>query len=208
MFLALSAVAARAEDFSAHAGDLSLRVAAAGVLFDSGAKFKLAGQSLPGANLHLTDAATVVAEFGYFVTPDVSVTLTVGVPPEATAQGRGLLQGAGDLGKLRYGPVALLANYNFNQFGRIKPWVGVGPAVFLVFSAKDGAVQNLHVDDHLGVAFQAGGEYRFNRRYGLYGSVTKALLTTNGHGDFGGFPASAKVDLNPVVIQGGVTFHF
>jgi len=208
LFFLLSATAAKAEDFMPHAGDMTVRVGGADVAFASGAKISLAGQRIPGASLKLSDNVTATAQFAYFVTPHVSMSLTVGLPPETNATGVGVLAPLGRLGSVRYGPAAALVNYNFTPLGRIMPWVGVGPTYMVVFSNKDAAIQHLNVDSHWGAAVQAGAEYRFDRRWGLYASASKLFLHTDGSGTFSGLPIKAKIDLNPFVFQSGVTFHF
>jgi outer membrane protein len=204
----VSATAAKAEDFPSQVGELSLHAGVAGLLFNSSGKFDVAGQRLPGAGLKTSNNVTVVGEVGYYVTPNISLTLTVGVPPVTKANGTGVLTPLGRLGSARYGPTVLFANYHFTHFGRFQPWVAAGPTALLVFGTKDGALQHLKVDDQFGAGVEVGAEYRVSHRVGFYGSVAHLFLHTDGHGTFAGAPILAKVDLNPTVVQGGVAFHF
>ncbi|KTW04602.1 hypothetical protein NS258_17850, partial [Sphingomonas sanguinis] len=72
-----------------------VRLGAARVMFDEKADVKLAGQPLPGANATASNNNGVSLDIGYFLTPNVSVAATVGVPPTSTLTASGTLAGAG-----------------------------------------------------------------------------------------------------------------
>jgi outer membrane protein len=204
----LFAAAVRAQDATPQAGEVYVRGGIAGVLFEPGAKFTVAGQRLPDASLTTSDNVTVAAELGYYLRTDVSLSLTVGVPPDTAVNGTGALATIGRLGTVRYGTVAALADYHFNYFGRFQPWVGVGPAFFAIFGTTGDAIQNLKVSDQWGAAVQAGAEYMINQNWGIYTSVSQLFAHTNASGSFAGLSVTSKVDLNPLIIQGGLTFRF
>ena len=180
----------------------------ADIAFASSGTITLGGHPVPGGNLKLSDNVTAVSEIDYFLSPHFSTTLTLGIPPETHADGTGSLAGAGRLGAVTYGPTTALLNYHFSGLGRLRPWIGAGPTLMLVFAHKDGAIQHLNVDSHFGGAIEAGAEYRLGRRFGLYAAVAKLFLTTEGGGTFDGLPVKAHVDLNPLVVKSGLVFHF
>jgi outer membrane protein len=208
--LGLGAGAARAQDQSylPHAGMLAFKVGGAGVLYNSSGKLRLAGQPLAGADLKVADNATAIFEAEYYVRPDVSLSLTVGVPPTLTATGKGTLAPLGKLGSLEYGPGAVLAKYHFNQFGKLQPYVGAGATRMLVFSEHDGAITHLNVHPAWGGAVQGGADYMLTPRWGVFASVSHLFLRTHGEGTFSGLPVTAKVALDPNVVMGGVTFRY
>jgi outer membrane protein len=204
----LSAAAVRAQDATPQAGEVYVRGGIAGVLFEPGAKFSVAGQRLPGANLTASNNVTAAAELGYYLRTDVSLSLTVGIPPDTTVDGTGVLAPIGRLGTVRYGTVAALVDYHFNYFGQFQPWIGAGPALFTIFGTTGDAIQNLKVRNQWGAAVQVGADYMINQNWGIYTSVSQMLAHTNASGSFAGLPVTSKVDLNPLIIQGGLTFRF
>ena len=204
----LSPAAVRAQDATPQSGEMYVRGGIAGVLFEPGAKFAVAGRRLPDASLTASDNVTVAAELGYYLRSDVSLSLTIGVPPNTAVNGTGVLAPIGRLGSVRYGTVAALVDYHFNYFGKLQPWVGVGPAIFTIFGITSDAIQNLKVRDQWGAAVQAGADYMINQNWGIYTSVSQMLAHTNASGSFAGLPVTSKVDLNPLIIQGGLTFRF
>jgi outer membrane protein len=102
--LAMAGLAVQAAEPSATSGfyvDLGL----AGLLFDTDASIKAAGNPLPGSNLHASNNVTLGLGIGDFITPNVSLLAVLGVPPTTTLTGQGSLSGL-TLGKVTYGPRA------------------------------------------------------------------------------------------------------
>ncbi|MDB5438008.1 MAG: OmpW family protein [Caulobacteraceae bacterium] len=204
----MAASLAHAQSGLPEAGQFVVRGGVADIRFDSGAKFTAAGAPLSGANLELSNETTAAFEFDYHLRPQVSLSLTFGVPPETNAEGRGTLAPFGRLGSARFGTAVAQAKYHFAGMGHFQPWVGAGVTRMIIFDTTDGSVQNLKVDDAWGGAVQAGGEYMLNSRWGIYGSVSRLFLKTNGSASLGGIPISAKIDLNPTIVQGGLSARF
>lgn len=214
--MALAAGAAQAQslaqtqdqDTRPHAGTIAFKVGGAGILFNSGGKLALAGQPLPGADLKLSDNATAIFEGEYYFRPDVSLSLTVGVPPTLTATGKGTLAPLGTLGQVQYGPGAVLAKYHFLGLGRLQPYVAGGATRMLIFDNTDGAITHLKVHPAWGGAVQGGADYMLTPRWGVFASVSHLFLRTHGEGQFNGLPVSAKIALDPNVVMGGLTFRY
>lgn len=206
--LSLHAIPARAQDLAPHAGDFYTRVGLAGVLFETSSKVSLAGQRLGGAGLSVDDNITGAGELGYFVRPDLSLSVTFGIPPKTNLKGTGMLAPLGRLGSVRYGITVAAIDYHFNGFGRFQPYFGAGPALLSIFSNQDAALQHLDVSGNWGGAVQAGFDYMIGKRWGLYSSVSQIFLQTNGKATVSGLPISAKVTLNPLVAQSGIMFRF
>jgi outer membrane protein len=185
-----------------------VRAGPAGVIYDESAKISLGGQQVPGASATVKDNLTVEVEGGYYFNPNISVSLTIGGPPTATLRGTGPLAGL-TLGKVTYGPAVAAVQYNLTTFGpKFKPYVGLGVNYTIVLNNKDGAVQNLRVKSPVGVTFQGGAETMISDRIGLFVDAKKILLDTTARGTVGGAPASAKIDINPLIVTGGISFHF
>ncbi|HUO21480.1 MAG TPA: OmpW family outer membrane protein [Caulobacteraceae bacterium] len=206
--LGLASGPAHAQDYLPHAGTVVVRVGAAGVLFQSSGKLAAFGQPIPGAGLHLSDNVTAAFEGEYFVRPDLSITLAVGAPPTTNATATGTLAAVGKLGSVQYGPAALLGRYHVNQFGRFQPFVGAGVTRMLNFHDTGAAIPDLHVAPAWGAVVQAGGDYMLDAHWGVYGSISHLFLRTHAHGDFAGLPVTAKIALDPNVVQGGLAYRF
>ena len=207
-----AAGAARAQeqpqDYRPHPGMIAFKLGGAGVLFNSSGKFTLAGQPLAGADLKLSDNATAIVEGEYYFRRDLSLSLTVGVPPTLTATGKGTLAPLGKLGSIQYGPGAVLAKYHFNGLGRLQPYVGGGATRMLIFSEHDAAITKLKVHPAWGGAVQAGADYMVTPRWGAFASVSHLFLRTHGQGSFAGLPVQAKIALDPTIVMGGLTLRY
>jgi outer membrane protein len=209
----LAAGAAKAQttqdqDTLPHAGTIAFKLGGAGVLYNSSGKLRLAGQPLPGADLKLADNATAIFEGEYYFRRDLSVSLTVGVPPTLTATGQGTLAPLGKLGSVQYGPGAVLAKYHFTGLGRLQPYLGGGATRMLIFDETDGAITHLNIHPSWGGAVQGGADYMLTPHWGVFASVSHLFLRTHGEGNFSGLPVTAKIALDPNVVMGGVTFRY
>ena len=58
-----------------------VHVGPAGLIMDEGASLKVAGQKQVGATIAIKSQVTAAVELGYFVTPNVAVSFTGGIPP-------------------------------------------------------------------------------------------------------------------------------
>jgi outer membrane protein len=166
------------------------------------------GQRLEGANISIKPQATVALEAGYFVSPNLAVSFTGGVPPFAKIEGAGTMAGVGRVGATTYGPMTLTAHYHFTHFGRLQPYMGAGPAFMYVFDEKDAAMSALRVEHAAGFAFQIGADYMITDHLGLFVDVKKAILRTEAKGFYGPFPINADIKLDPLVVHGGLSVRF
>lgn len=166
------------------------------------------GAPFPGAAFATAEHWTPTFQVGYFLTPNVAVNFMAGIPPKITVHGGGTIGALPALGKVRYGPMALTAQYHFTRSGRIRPYVGVGGAYMMVFEDDDGAFQNLKVKNDFGPVFEAGAELMVKQNMGISFDVKKALLRPKATGTFGGAPVAADTKLDPWAFTGGIAFHF
>ncbi len=186
-----------------------VRVGVAGVLYDSSAKLNLGGAPVADASAEAGNNITAIADFGRFLTDNISLTLTVGIPTRATLTGTGTAAPFGTLGKATFGPAALTAQYHFKGLGAFKPYIGVGGAYAFIFNSPDGAIQKLNVDGAPAFVAQVGFDYALNRTWGLFVDARKLFLSVDADGLLSGIiPATAKVKLDPWVVSGGVVYRF
>ena len=199
---------ATAQEFQPKTKDVVVRVGAAGLHFDSSSSLTLAGAPLSGAGIRTSNNVTATVELDYYFLPNVSASLTVGIPPVTHVDGTGVLAPIGRLGDIRYGLAAFLIKYHFTEWGRFQPFAGGGLGYFKVFNTSGVGLNNLDVEDSIGPAFQIGFDYMFTRQIGMFASVSHAFMNTHGTATFVGLPVTADVKLNPTVVQGGLAVRF
>ena len=187
---------------------LYLHVGPGALIMDESAKLYEYGQRIPGANVTIAPQVTAIGEIGYMINRNIGVSFTGGYPPTATVVAAGTLKGYGEVGRSTYGPMAFTAHYHFKNMGPFQPYVGAGPVVMAVFANYDALLKNVDTHPSVGVAVQGGAEYRINRHWGAFFDVKKAWLSTTATGDLGPAPIRARIQMNPVVLNGGVAFHF
>ncbi|HUB65008.1 MAG TPA: OmpW family outer membrane protein [Methylocella sp.] len=158
---------------------------------------------------------TLGLELGYFLTPNIAVALSAGVPPIAHLKATGLsltpILGTNLLGDVRYGPAMFLAQYHFTNFGAFQPYFGVGAAYLLNFgNISDGILTNLAVDQNFGFVMQAGADYMLTQNWGVYVDVKKLILATDVSGDLLNLniPIRTHVQLDPWAAGAGITFKY
>ena len=175
---------------------------------DEDARMTAGGQPVPGANVSIDSRWTVAGEIGYFLTPNIAIALAAGYPPTFKVETAGTMAGMGTAGEMTGGPAGLLLQYHFNSEGRIKPYVGAGASFLVVFGTKDGLMTDLKAKSAVGTALQAGVDIMLDDRMGMFVDVKKAWVGTVATGDMGPAPVRAKVDVNPLVTNVGLTYRF
>lgn len=168
----------------------------------------LAGTVVPNAGIDTKVHYTSTIQVGRYVARNFAVALTVGVPPHIQVNGRDALQPFGLLAETTYGPGTLTVQYHPLRTGMFRPYVGAGAAYMHIFSTKDGAFQNVEIDDDLAPALEAGTDIMLTPRYGLFLDVKKAFLRTHARGTFGGAPVAADIRMDPWAVSAGVSVHF
>jgi outer membrane protein len=212
-FCAVLALAGLATAAQAHADErFYIRGGPAFATFDASATVSVAGPRVPGGSASVKNNTGLIVEGGWFIRPDWALALAVGIPPKAKINGDGTLKAAGLLGTARYGPSAFGVQYHVPTSGAFRPYLGGGASYTLVFDVKDSAIHKLKVSDGYGVYIEAGAEYRVSPRIAVYADVKKIWVAVNAKGftdtPAGLLPAKARVDLDPLIVNTGLSFHF
>ena len=154
-------------------------------------------------------------EAGYFVTPNVTIALSTGVPPiehlKATGFTHEPLYGTNLLGSTRGGAVMFLLQYHLTQFGALQPYAGIGPGYVLNFgNISDGILTNFSVDQEFAFVLQAGTDWMLTPNWGVFVDGKKVFLSTDAQGFAmpGNNPVRSHITLDPWVAATGVTFKF
>lgn len=185
-----------------------VRTGPAVLILSEGATMTAGGALVPGATIHVDSHVTGTLEVGYSFTPNLSIGFTGGFPPSIDIDGAGTIAGLGKLGEVTYGPTALTLQYSFTDFGGIRPYIGAGPMFMFIFDSKDGVLSNLKVDPSVGFVLQAGVDIDITDTWGVYADVKKGWLKTDATASLGGAPITADVDLDPLVVGGGIKVRF
>jgi outer membrane protein len=212
VFAAGAIFAAASTAAAAEPGRIFLHAGPGAVILSESAQMKAGGQPLEGATVYIRSQVTAIVEAGVYLTPNVALSYTGGIPPLAKVEGAGTLRGVGTVGKALYGPMAVTATYHFGLPMRmpmdVRPYVGAGPVYMHVFRNEDALLTRLKVKDAFGVAVQAGAEAMLNDHVGAFVDVKKARLRTDATGMLGPAPVASRVKLDPLVLSAGVAFRF
>lgn len=200
---------------SSDEGKIQVKVMATGVLPDG--KITAVNNDpltlTPGANSELNDNVVPTLAIEYFATPNISVETICCVTKHKVA-GTGTLAGAALVKDVLLIPATVTLKYHV-PVGPIKPYVGVGPAWFIMLDAKpDTTTAGLGVTDvdlssNLGVAVQGGVDIAVSPGMGLSLDAKKYWVNTTAKfyaGSTNVLETRHKID--PWVVSGGIYFRF
>jgi outer membrane protein len=173
------------------------------------------GGLFPTTNIAIRPNYTLALEAGYFVTPNIAIALSAGVPPIAHLKATGFPMaaafGSNLLGSVRYGPAMLLVQYHFTQFGPIQPYAGIGAGyVFSFANISDGILTNFSIDQNFALILQAGADFMLTPNWGVFVDGKKAFYSTDAQGFAvpGNVPVRTHVTLDPWLASAGITFKY
>jgi len=185
-----------------------VHVGPAGVIFSPSASITAGGAGVAGASIKVPANFAIAADIGYLFTPNWSASLTVANPPTASVSATGALAGVGKLGSTTYLPPIAAVQYHFRQFGAFQPYLGAGVNYTWFLANSDAGLTNFRVRSNLGVAVQAGADYMITDHWGVFADVKHVWLNTTAAGSLGAVPVSAKVTLDPTIINAGISYRF
>lgn len=150
--------------------------------------------------LHVSDKTIPEIDISYFFTPNWAAELILTYPQKHTVT----LDGA-SIGTFRHLPPTLTAQYHFLPGALFNPYVGAGVNYTLLSKVDllDGAARLEH--DSVGLALQAGVDFRIDSRWSINVDVKKLQLRSDVA--IGGVQAS-RVKVDPVLLGIGVGYRF
>ena len=168
------------------------------------------------SNVAIRPIYTVGLEAGYFITPNIAVALSAGIPPLLHVKATNLtltpFLGTNLLGSARFGPAMGLLQYHFTNFGAFQPYLGAGAAYVLMFSnISDGILTNFGVDQNWAFVLQAGADYMLTQNWGVYVDLKKLIYYNppfQGNLLNLGVPVRTLGSLDPWVVGAGITFKY
>jgi len=224
MLTAAAAVAALAMPAAAHAGSqegkLQVKLLATGVLPDGDISKVVNATAIAGtalaANPHTYANDNVVPTLAieYFLTPSVSVE-TICCLTKHHVNGSGSLAGTTLVADIAVIPATVTVKYHAN-LGAIKPYVGVGPTLFIMVDSKPGATAatfstRTKMSSELGVAVQAGVDVPLgDTGFGISLDAKKYWVKTTArwYNAAGAEVLATEHKLDPWVLSGGVSYRF
>jgi outer membrane protein len=194
---AITATLFTAPAMAYEAGDMLLRVGAAGV-YPTGESDKITPID-PGAKVEVDSAWSLGLSVAYLVTDNVGVGLLAAYPFTHDVKASGTISGLGDVGEVTHLPPTLTLQYYFNNSSAFTPYVGAGlNYTFIYDEDTKGALagSDLDVDDSWGYALEAGLDYSINDKWMVSGQVYYINIETEAKvGGVGKF----DLDINPFV---------
>lgn len=204
--LAAAAVLALAAPAQAGALDnVQVKIGASAILPEEGADI-----SVIGGDVSISDETVPSLQIEYFFNDNVSMELLCCVA-EHDVQAVGTALGTVDLGQVTHFPPTLTLKYRWTDFGRFEPYVGAGVNWTRFIDDElpaGGPVTGIDYDDSFGGALQAGFDYRLNEHWALNLDVRKIWINSDVTIDAGGTIIDADVDIDPVVVSGGLAYRF
>ncbi|MDE2563669.1 MAG: OmpW family protein [Sphingomonadales bacterium] len=197
-------------------GKIEVKVLATGVLPDGKidtVKTDLIG--LPaGSQAKASDTVVPTIAIEYYATPNVSIE-TICCLTQHHVNGDGALAGANLVNHVLILPATVTLKYHLDA-GPVKPYVGVGPALFIVFDPKPGVdaaalgATKVTMPAQLGVALQAGVDIPVSQTgMGISLDAKKYFIKTDAKFYAGSTLAlETKHKLDPWVVSGGIYFRF
>ena len=148
----------------------------------------LSPPSLPGSQLDVKSANSVIASAVYMLTDNVSVETTVGLPYQHDVVGAGALAGVGKLGSVKQASPTIFAQYRFRAAdATLRPYVGVGltyarfygeegSGALTALTRPGGPPTRLSAESAFGVAVQGGVTIRLDGPWTLDATIGKTFL--------------------------------
>ncbi len=197
-------------------GKLQVKVLATGVLPDG--KISKVHKDLiglpAGSQTKANDNVVPTLAVEYFATPNVSVE-TICCFTQHHVTGAGPLKGANLVNHVLILPATVTLKYHLNA-GPIKPYIGVGPSLFVIFGEKPGSdaralgATKLKMSNELGIALQGGVDVPINDSgMGISLDAKRYFMDTTATFKAGAVTAlKTKHKLDPWVVSGGVYLRF
>ena len=207
------ATPAQADDL---AGKIQVKVLATGVLPDGKIdKVVTDGIGLPvGSQTEANDNVVPTVAVEYFASNNVSIE-TICCVTKHKVKGAGALAGADLVKDVLIVPATITLKYHM-PLGPIKPYVGVGPTLFIMLNdgkpdvdAVGLGATDVKLSSNVGVAVQGGVDIAMGEGMGLSLDAKKYWVNTTAKFYAGSAVAlETKHKLDPWVVSGGIYFRF
>jgi outer membrane protein len=179
-----------------------------GVILNAAGTVSVHGTPIPGGSVSLDNSLTVSGDVGYFVTPNFALDVGFGYPPKTAVRGTGTLSFVGVGATSHYAPITMMIQYYLNSWGPVHPFIGIGPSYLVFLNVESQAIHSAQVKNAWGLAMQGGLDFDISKTWGINFDILQVISSTTASGVLAGTPATAKVQVNPLIIRGGLTYRF
>jgi outer membrane protein len=196
--VAMAAVFASSSAFAYEAGDMMVRVGAAGV-YPTGDSDNITPVD-PNAKVEADDAWSLGITFSYMFTDSIGLGVLGAYPFEHDIEGKGSISGLGKVATTKQLPPTVTLQYYFNNSSPVTPFLGAGFNYTYFFDEDTkGALSdaNLDLDDSWGWALEGGLDFDINEHWMVSGQVYYINIETEAK--ISGVPGKYNVDINPWV---------
>jgi outer membrane protein len=168
-----------------------------------------------GSQTRTNDNIVPTVAIEYYATPALSVE-TICCLTQHHVNGAGPLSGAHIVDHVLILPATVTLKYHLNA-GPVRPYVGAGPSLFMIFGEKPAAAARalgaakMHMSEELGFALQAGVDVPVaDSEMGISLDAKKYFIDSTLHVKTaaGTEVLTTKHKLDPWVLSGGVYFRF
>jgi len=220
--LALATTPAMAQEGDAdRTGDIQVKLVATLVTPDGA--ITDVNVNLPGLPASLQTESnynvTPTIAIEYFITNNISIETIAGITQHDVDAVAGLPAGAELVSNAKLIPSTVTAKYHFDlgpKLGGVKPYVGVGPALFLWVDDDPGAatlplgVTETNLSNEFGVALQAGIDIPIGSKgFGLSLDAKRYFVDTTARWYVGNTLAiETEHKLDPWLLSAGVSYRF
>jgi outer membrane protein len=163
----------------------------------------------PGADAETGDATTAILVYERALTPRIGAELVLGIPPRIKARATGSVAFLGNdvLSAKNVAPTAFVKYYFTDPDSTWRPYVGAGINFTRFVGIRSSLAPRVQMKDSVGWALQAGLAYAIDKRWGLFGSVTKLKVETDLVA-VGATVLTTTIDFRPVTYSFGAYYRF
>lgn len=201
-------------------GKFQVKLLATGVITDGSVKEIKSDAAHLVSSGALTNTATSdnyvpTIALEYFVTPNISIETICCTTAHHVTATAGAVKGTPLVNNVTIIPATFTAKYHLPVGHGIKPYVGVGPTLFIVLSddpsneLRSIGVTRTKLSSEFGVAAQAGVDIALGKGYGFSLDAKKYWVSTNATVYAGNAVALvSRTKLDPWVLSAGVSYRF
>jgi outer membrane protein len=171
------------------------------------ASVQAAGNHVDGGGVHSKAQYTASFDVARFVTRTVAINLAAGIPPTVRMDGAGSLAPLGRLVKATYASPALTILWEPVASRAVSPYLGAGVTYMHVLKTRDRALRQARIDDDLGPVLQGGVTVTATGGWGVFADLKKGFVRTRARGTVGGLPIDARIKMDPLVMQTGLSLR-
>lgn len=198
---ALSGIAFSEDNWYVRGGISYMKLADEGILTADGAP-------VVGGEVDTPDDVAVTAEVGKFVSSRLAITASVNGIYTTDNVAAGTLAGLGNFGTDEFAIADIGAKLQFNRDGRIQPYVGAGVSYFFVTDSQDEVLQDLFVEDKWGAHLRGGFDLALNDKWSVYAEAKHYWIETEGSGTLGTSAIAGTFDIDPLMVNAGISYKF